>query len=183
MGKCSGFEIDSKKTILNIADNECFVGREGFFWGLGRFFSGIAFGDGSLSDSSTTALSRRAGSRNDICACGDFFKNACNCAMSSYISGLMLCRMRLCACLGPTVIATWSVQASGRARSARLPSGLRDNLDTDYLLRQRRVFAALRRWIEIEITRWCNGNTRVFGTRIPGSSPGRVVCQIVYCIL
>ena len=115
---------------------------------------------------------------------GDFLKNACNCGMSSYISGLMLCRTRLCACLGPTVIATWSVQASGRARPARLSSGLRDNLDIDYLLRQRRMFASvfavlrrnmsLRRWIEIEITRWCNGNTRVFGTRIPGSSPGRV---------
>ena len=26
----------------------------------------------------------------------------------------------------------------------------------------------------IDTTRWCNGNTRVFGTRIPGSSPGRV---------
>ena len=53
-------------------------------------------------------------------------------------------------------------------------SGLRDNLDTDYLLRPRRILAALWWWIEIEITRWCNGNTRVFGTRIPGSSPGRV---------
>lgn len=70
--------------------------------------------------------------------------------------------------------------------------GLRDNLDIDYLLRQRPSFggwtpfgmlAALRRWIEIEITRWCNGNTRVFGTRIPGSSPGRVDVGILDCIL
>ena len=154
MDKCSGFEEDGKNIISNIVDNGCFIGRGEFFLGLGRFFS----------------IGR-----------GIFFKKACNCAMGSYISGLLLCRTRLRACLGPTVIATWSVQASGRARSARLPSGLRDNLDTDYLLRQRRMFAALRRWIEIEITRWCNGNTRVFGTRIPGSNPGRVVCQIVDC--
>ena len=174
MDKCSGFEEDSKKTISKIVDKECFVGWEEFFWVWGGF---------SVESPSAMVLCRipplrlfpgAPGVGMTFVRVGDFFKNACNCAMSSYISGLMLCRMRLCACLGPTVIATWSVQASGRARSARLPSGLRDNLDTDYLLRHRRMFAALRRWIEIEITRWCNGNTRVFGTRIPGSSPGRV---------
>ena len=31
MDKCSGFEVDSKKTISNIVDNGRFIGREELF--------------------------------------------------------------------------------------------------------------------------------------------------------
>ena len=33
-------------------------------------------------------------------------------------------------------------------------------------------------WPQKRTTRWCNGNTRDFGSLVPGSSPGRVAGQV-----
>ena len=74
---------------------------------------------------------------------------------------------------GLTVFAAWSAQASGRAPVNPPDSGgFCDQRRSDLMVKQRISPMDAK---NPGLPRGVIGNTRVFGTRIPGSSPGRVV--------
>ena len=68
---------------------------------------------------------------------GIFLKRACNCAVGSYISGLLLCRTRLRVFFGADSYRDVVGSSLRQGPVGPFSSGLRDNLDTDYLLRRR----------------------------------------------